>query len=205
MFRAATAAACAALLVAPGAAAQQGRWFGNLSGGYSNGIGDTFEQGGSVSGAGFVYRQVARSLDVGLELGYHGLGTETTLIPDFDGQPGVTYREDFSWSAWQATAAMRIRPSASPVRPYVTAGAGAYLLRSRDVIDVHDAAGRPIPFYQFRQTNAELHPGINAGIGIDRLVSLGRVGFGVHARWHGIIGRSGIADFFSIGVGVALD
>ena len=29
--------------------------------------------------------------------------------------------------------------------------------------------------------------------------------FGLHARWHGIIAASGIADFFTISVGLALD
>jgi hypothetical protein len=206
MLRAGTVLALAALTLFPAAlTAQQAGWLFTVSGGYANGIGDTFEQGGSVSVIGSVYRPMGRNADIGLELGYHGLGTETTLLRDFDGQPGSTYREDFSWSAWQATVGARIRPSASRVRPYATAGAGAYLLRSRDVIEVRDAASQPIPFYEFRQTNAELRPGLNAGVGADRLLSLGRLGLGVHARWHGIVAPSGIADFFSVSVGLSLD
>jgi hypothetical protein len=87
----------------------------------------------------------------------------------------------------------------------VAAGAGAYLLRIRDVIEVRDAAGAIIPQYQFRQTDAELHPGVNAGVGVDRLVSLGRLGLGLHARWHGVIAGSGVADFFTVSLGLALD
>jgi hypothetical protein len=34
---------------------------------------------------------------------------------------------------------------------------------------------------------------------------VGRLGLGLHVRWHGIIAASGVADFFSISVGVALD
>lgn len=205
MFRAATLIACAALMLGPGrAAAQQPGWLFSVNGGYANGIGDTFEEGGSVSATGFVYRPVARNVDVGLELGYHGLGTSTTRIPDLYG-PGSTYREDFTTSAWQVTAGVRVRPTASRLRPYAAASAGAYVLRIRDVIVVRDAAGAIIPHYQFRQTNAELHPGVSGGIGVDRLVSLGRLGLGVHARWHGIIAPGGIADFFSVSVGLALD
>jgi len=205
MFRAAAVLACAVLTFGPARmTGQQQGWFVTVNGGYANGIGDNFEAGGSVSATGFVYRPVARNVDVGLELGYHGLGTSTTRIPDLYG-PGSSYREDFTWSAWQATAGVRVRPAASRLRPYAAAGAGAYLLRSRDVIEVRDGAGQPIPQYQFRQTEGELHPGVNAGIGVDRLVSLGRIGLGVHARWHGIIAGSGVADFFTVSLGLSLD
>jgi len=205
MFRAATVAACAALTLGPArAAAQQRGWIANVNGGYANGIGDNFEGPGSVSATGFVYRPVGRNLDLGVEIGYHGLGTSTTRLPDLYG-PGSTYREDFTWSVWQATAGVRVRPATSRIRPYAAAGAGAYLLRIRDVIEVRDAAGVIIPQYQFRQTDAELHPGVNAGLGVDRLVSLGRLGLGLHARWHGVIAGSGVADFFTVSVGLALD
>jgi hypothetical protein len=97
-----------------------------------------------------------------------------------------------------------LRPAGSRIRPYVTAGVGAYLVRFRDIIEVRDAAGQPIPQYQFRQSDSELHPGVNLGVGADRLVSVGRLGVGVHARWHGVI-AGGIGDFVSVGLGVALD
>ena len=70
--------------------------------------------------------------------------------------------------------------------------------------EVRNAAGERIPQYDFRQADSELHPGLNAGLGVDRLVSLGRLGVGVHARWHGVI-AGGIADFVTISVGLALD
>ena len=89
--------------------------------------------------------------------------------------------------------------------PSVSAGAGAYLLRIRDVIEVRDGGGEIIPQYQFRQSGAELHPGLNAGVGADRLISVGGVGLGLHARWHGILAPGGIADFFSLSVGLSLD
>ncbi|HET8623631.1 MAG TPA: hypothetical protein VFM14_08715 [Gemmatimonadales bacterium] len=183
--------------------AQQG-WSVTLTSGYSNGIGDTFEGPGSLSATASVYRPISRVLDAGIELGYHGLGTTTTRLPDLYG-PGSTYREDFSTSAWQGTIGVRLRPSTSRIRPYAGAGAGAYLLRIHDVIEVRDASGQPIPQYAFRQTDAELHPGVNAALGVDRLVSIGRIGVGVHVRWHGIIAASGIADFFSLSLGLALN
>ena len=205
MFRAATLAAITALALGPARAAAQHRgWLVNLTGGYANGIGSDFGGGGSVSGTVLVLRQVGRTIDVGLEAGYHGLGTTTTRLQDLYG-PGSTYREDFSRSVWQATAAVRVRSGNSRIRPYLAAGGGAYLFRIRDVIDVRDAAGQPIPQYRFRQTNAELHPGVNAGLGADRLVSLGRLGVGLHARWHGIIAAGGVADFVTVSLGVALD
>jgi hypothetical protein len=205
MFRAATVLACAVLTLGPARSdAQQRGWIANLNGGYANGIGDNFEGPGSVSATGFIYRRVGGNIDLGVEIGYHGLGTSTTRLSDLYG-PGSTYREDFTWSVWQATAGVRVRPAATRVRPYAAASTGAYLLRIRDVIEVRDAAGELIPQYQFRQTDAELHPGVNAGVGVDRLVSLGRLGLGLHARWHGIIAPGGIADFFTVSVGLALD
>jgi hypothetical protein len=195
--------ALASVLAARPVAAQQG-WSGTVTSGYSNGIGDTFEGPGSLSATGSLYRPIGRNVDLSVELGYHGLGTTTTLLSDLYG-PGSSYREEFSTSAWQGTVGVRLRPFGSHLRPYVGVGGGAYLLRTRDVIDVRDASGQPIPQYAFRQTDSELHPGVNAGVGVDRLLSVGRVGIGVHARWHGIIAPSGIADFFSVSLGLALD
>ena len=204
MFRAATLAAIAALVVAPSDSnAQERGWIIGVTGGYANGVGGDFGGNGSVSGTGLLYRSVSRNVDVGLELGYNGLGTSTTRIPDLYGA-GSTYREDFTRSAWQATAGVRVRPATSRLRPYAALGAGAYLTRFRDVIEVRNAAGERIPQYDFRQADSELHPGMNAGLGVDRLVSLGRLGVGVHARWHGVI-AGGIADFVTISVGLALD
>jgi hypothetical protein len=204
MFRARAAFALAAATLLPGAAAaQQGGWLLGVSGGYASGIGDTFEGPGSATVAVSVLRAVGRNVDLGIELGYHGLGTTTTRLPDLYG-PGSTYREDFTQSAWQLSGHARLRPAGSPVRSYVSAGGGAYLLRIRDVIEVRDAGGQIIPQYQFRQTNGQVYPGVHLGLGADRLVSLGRVGLGLHARWHGIISK-GIADFFTIGVGLSLD
>jgi hypothetical protein len=185
------------------AVAQHRSWLINLAGGYSHGIGGDFGGSGSVSGTAGAFRPVGRIVDVGVELGYHGLGTTTTRIQDLYG-PGSTYQEDFTRRAWQATAAVRLRPAGSASRLYVIAGAGAYLVGFRDMIEARDAAGQPLPQYQFRQSDSELHPGVHLGAGVDRLVSLGRLGIGVHARWHGVI-AGGIGDFFSIGLGVALD
>jgi hypothetical protein len=204
MLRAGTVLAATLTLLPAAAAAQQGRWLVGVNGGYASGIGDNLEGPGSVTAAGWVLRPVARNVDLGVEVGYHGLGTTTTRLPDLYG-PGSTYREDFTRSAWQTTLSVRLRPAAVRVRPYVSAGAGGYLLRIRDVIEVRDGAGEIIPQYQFRQTDAELHPGVIAGVGADRLISLGRLALGVHARWHGVIAPGGIADFFSVGVGLSLD
>jgi hypothetical protein len=204
MVRAVTLATVAVLGMIPARAAAQHRgWLVNLAGGYAHGIGGDFGGSGSVSGTALLLRPVGGNVDVGVEVGYHGLGTNTTRIQDLYGA-GSTYQEDFARSAWQATAAVRLRPAGSRIRPYVTAGAGAYLVRFRDIIEVRDAAGQPIPQYQFRQSDGELHPGVNLGVGADRFVSVGRIGIGLHARWHGVI-AGGIGDFVSVGLGVALD
>ncbi len=203
MFRAATVIACAALILGPGGATAQGRWSLAANGGYANGIGGDFGGNGSVGVTAFAYRSLGGPVEVGLELGYHGFGTTTTRVADLYGA-GSTYREDFSRSAWQATVGVRLRPRTSTIRLYVAAGGGAYLVRFRDVIEVRDAGGQLIPQYQFRQTDGELHPGVNAGVGVDRLVSFGRLGLGVHARWHGVI-ANGIGDFVTVGVGLTLD
>lgn len=204
MVRAVTLVVALLSVVSPvGVVAQHRSWLINLTGGYSHGIGGDFGGSGSVSGTAGAFRPVGRIVDVGMELGYHGLGTNTTRLRDLYG-PGSTYREDFTRRAWQATVAVRLRPARSASRPYVIAGAGAYLVGFRDIIEVRDAAGQPLPQYQFRQSDSELHPGVNLGLGVDRLVAIGRLGLGVHARWHGVI-AGGVGDFFSIGVGVALD
>jgi hypothetical protein len=203
LYAGAALALAAATLLPTVTAAQHGRWLIGVSGGYASGIGDNFEGPGSVTAVGSVFRPVGRNVDLGIELGYHGLGTTTTRLTDLYGS-GSTYREDFTRSAWQLSGQARVRPAGSTVRPYVSAGGGAYLLRIRDVIEVRDAGGQIIPQYQFRQTGGQIYPGVHLGLGADRLVSLGRVGLGLHARWHGIISE-GIADFFTIGVGLSLD
>jgi hypothetical protein len=116
MARGVTLAMLAILGSSPaGAVAQQRGWLVSLTGGYAHGIGD-FGGKGSVSGTAFALRPVGGNVDVGVELGYHRLGTNTTRLPDLYG-PGTTYREDFTRSAWQATAAVRLRLAASRIRP----------------------------------------------------------------------------------------
>ena len=204
MFRARTVLTLAALTILPAAAtAQQGGWRVGLNGGYASPIGESLEGPGSVSAGASVLRPIGRNVDAGVELGYHGLGTTTTRLEDLYGA-GSTYREDFTRSAWQATGNLRLRPGASPVRPYLSAGGGAYLLRIRDVIEVRDAGGQIVPQYRFRQSDGHIYPGVNLGVGADRLVSLGRLGLGLHARWHGIISE-GIGSVFTVTVGLSLD
>jgi hypothetical protein len=204
MFRRLTVITVAALTILPAAAAaQQDRWRIGVKGGYASGIGDSFEGPGSVSAGASVFRPIGRNVDAGVELGYHGLGTTTTRQADLYG-PGSTYREDFTRSAWQATGNLRLRPATSPIGPYLSAGGGAYLLRIRDVIEVRDAGGQMIPQYQFRQSDGQVYPGVNLGVGADRLVALGRLGLGLHGRWHGIISE-GIGSFFTVTVGLSLD
>jgi hypothetical protein len=204
MFRAGAMITLAALTILPAAAAaQQGGWRIGVSGGYAGGIGDSFEGPGSVTIGATALRPIGRNVDVGIEFAYHGLGTSTTRLADLYG-PGSTYREDFTRSAWQATGNLRLRPATSPIRPYLSAGGGAYLLRIRDVIEVRDATGQLIPQYQFRQTDGQVYPGVNAGAGADRLVALGRLGLGLHARWHRIISE-GIGSFVTVTVGLSVD
>jgi len=132
MYRAATSIALAALALLPAAVAgQQGRWLTGVNGGCASGIGDNFEGPGSVTATGSIFRPVGRNVDLGVELGYHGLGTTTTRVADLYG-PGSTYREDFTRSAWQATANARFRPGAV----YATAAARSFHSTS---------SGRPVP------------------------------------------------------------
>ncbi|HEU5171181.1 MAG TPA: hypothetical protein VFU46_11620 [Gemmatimonadales bacterium] len=189
---------------APASVSAQRPWSGGLSVGYAHGIGGDFGGNGSVNAVGSLFRPVAGVIDVGVEVGYHRLGTNTTRLPDLYG-PGSTYREDFGWTVWQAGLAARLRPAEGRWRPYALAGSGAYVVRSRDVIEVRDASGAEIPGLQFRQTRTEVKPGVSLGAGIERLATIGRLAVGLHARWHGVLAGGGVADFFTITMGLGLD
>jgi hypothetical protein len=197
------ALALAALLLAAPAAAQS-PWSAELAAGYGSGVGGDFGGSGSVGlHAAGLYR-LSRTLSTGIELGWYRLGTLTTLVPDLYG-PGSTYQEDFGWSALQATATLRLHPTRGPWQPYAALGTGAYGARSRDVIVVTDAAGRPLPNLAFHETRTDLKLGANLGLGIVRRGAFGKLALGVHARWHTILDAGGTADFATVTVGVGLD
>jgi hypothetical protein len=202
MLRVAAAIVGAWLMVRPPAAGAQVSWSAAVNGGYSAGIGEDFGGPGGPSIHGFVYQPISRNVDLGAEIGWHGLGTETTRIPNLYG-PGSLYREDFSESLGQLTIGARVRPGGGRARAYISAGGGAYFVRFRDEIEVRDSGGQVLPQYDFRNAGSDLYPGINLGVGADRLVLLGNVGLGLHARWHGLIGGD-IASVFSISLGIAL-
>lgn len=201
---------CAVLSgVGPGATAQN-PWSAIATVGYSRGLGEIGGNGsvGAVAGA---FRRLpgGGGFRVGAELGHHRLGTSTTVIPNFNNQPGATYTEDYSWAIWQVAAAARWQPPGAGVRPHVVVGLGAYIARTRDVIVVRDAAGNRIPFYDFFETRSEAKPGFNLGAGLMFPGRVGPLSIGLEARWHGILGVGpgsvGVSDLFAVGVAAGLD
>jgi hypothetical protein len=140
----------------------------------------------------------------GVEAGYQALGTEVTRVDDFDNQPGSVYREEFTRSMLRLAALVRADVGSGPVRPYLVAGAGAYDGRFHDRIEVRDANGQRIPFYDFEGSGGDVKPGLTAGLGLDLKRRRGGPGLALEARWHGILDLTedgfGTADFLSLGL-----
>lgn len=152
-------------------------WSISLGVGYAaplHGFGDA---GGSYALTLDLFRRVRPSLQVGLEGGYHRLGTHTTDIPDFSG-PGSSLVERLSWEMFTADALLRAGPASGRFRPYVVGGGGVGVARSRDRIHAVDASGAPLPMYAFDATTSSTHATATVGAGADLPDAFGRRGAG---------------------------
>jgi hypothetical protein len=177
--------------------------FGSI--GYSTGIQGDLGGRGSLGGTAGLYHSISRNVELGVEAGHHRFGTETTLIVNFNGA-GV-YREGFSRSLWQADGMVRIRAPGRSIQPYAAAGVGVYHVRVRDRIEVRDAQGNRVPFYDFLQYNSETKPGLVLGAGFELPRALGAFSPGAHFRWHRILvvgpGRVNFGDFLALSLGLS--
>jgi hypothetical protein len=156
-----------------------------------------------VGGSAALFRQTGR-FRLGLELAYQGLGTETTVIENFNNEPGAVLREDFRRSWLRVAGLARLDLGSKAVRPFLVAGVGAYDGRFHDRIEVRNANGERVPFYDFEGSGSDVKPGLTAGLGLELARLRGGLGLGLEARWHGIldIGEDGLvtADFLSLGL-----
>lgn len=182
-------------------------WSCGLSVGYSEGLGEGFAPQGSVSASAEGYYS-GRWVGIGIEGGYHGLGTESSRTLDLYG-PGTSEHRDVSRSASQATVAFRVRRPSGKLRPYAIAGAGAYFLRTQYETDVRDATGAPMPRYQWLGEETEAKPGFNVGAGMVNHHTFGRVSLGFHARWHGMFfvsaGGGEVPSFLTLSAAITMD
>lgn len=172
------------ILASPASA--QVPWSGALSVGFAGPLHGFTGAGGSAGATAGVFRRVQPYTQVGLEAGYHRLGSSSTVIHDFS-EPGGLYVEDFSGAVWTADLAVRFTFPSEGFRPYVLAGAGASVARSTDRIRVTDASGAPVPRYDFDQTRHSTHASATAAMGLDFPDVLGSVDVGIEARWYGLL------------------
>ncbi len=182
------AAAVAGAGTLSGARAQS-PWSASLGLGYAaplHGFGDA---GGSYALTLDLFRRVRPSLQVGLEGGYHRLGTHTTDLPDFAG-PGSSLLERLSWELFVADAILRVGLASGRFRPYVVGGGGVGVARSRDRIHAVDASGAPLPMYAFDATTSSTHATATVGAGADLPDAFGRVDAGLELRWYGLLSVS---------------
>ncbi len=164
-------------------------WSVSLGVGYAaplHGFGDA---GGSYALTLDLFRRVRPSLQVGLEGGYHRLGTHTTDIPDFSG-PGSSLVERLSWEMFTADALLRAGPASGRFRPYVVGGGGVGVARSRDRIHAVDASGAPLPMYAFDATTSSTHATATVGAGADLPDAFGHLDAGLELRWYGLLSVS---------------
>ncbi len=140
----------------------------------------------------------------GLEAGYQSLGTLVSRIDDFNQQPGWVYREEVKRSLIRLAAITRFELGSGSVRPYLVAGGGAYNARFHDHIEVHDANGQQVPFYDFEWSGSDVKAGATAGASVIFTRPRGGMGFALEGRWHGIFDVTedgfGTADFLSLGL-----
>lgn len=170
-------------------ASAQAPWSGALGLGFAGPLHGFTGAGGSVGATAAVFRRVQPYTQVGLETGYHRLGSSSTVIHDFS-EPGGLYVEDYSWSVWTTDLAVRFTFPSGGFRPYVLVGAGASVARSTDRIHVTDASGAPVPRYDFDQTRHSTHASATATMGLDFPDVLGSVDVGIEARWYGLLSVS---------------
>jgi hypothetical protein len=135
----------------------QSTWSGSIAGGYATGLDNNDYSHGSVALALDVFRQSARKLSWGAELGYSLHENRSEVIP---GLGTIEYRR----SAWHFAGMLRLRAPRGSIRPYGLAGIGVYALD------------------QDRENFVA--PGLNVGTGIDFYPRNGRLGIGASARLH---------------------
>ena len=202
---------CMSLLVgmvseAPAQASNPKRWTPFLGLDYA--VVSASDGQGSVGGSAGVFIRAARLVELGLDAGLHGLGASATVIPDFDGQPGAVYREDYHRRLWHLTGQLRVGAASGAVRPYAAAGVGVYGLRVDDRIVVTDPGGNRVPFYDFHQVWTDTKPGLTAAAGVELPRLVGRLALDLSVRWHGVLGGLPVelrtADYVMVGVGARL-
>ncbi|MGE0440495.1 MAG: hypothetical protein AB7L66_00525 [Gemmatimonadales bacterium] len=184
------------------AAQSPARWVPSLQVTAGTALGRTGSNWGAGGALALIHQ--GSNLGFGVEAGYQGFGTETVLIQDFNLEPGAVLQEDVSRSHLRAVGLVRFQAGTGRVRPYFLGGAGVYLARFRDRIEVRDPAGQRVPFYDFYGTGHDLKPGFTGGVGL----ALHRTGRGpavaLEGRWHGIValGEDGFesANFLTFGV-----
>jgi hypothetical protein len=172
-----------------GSARAQAPWSTSLGLGYAvplHGFGDA---GGSYALTVDLLRRIHPSVRVGVEGGYHRLGTHRTDIPDFSG-PGSSLVERFSWQVFAADALLSVQGEHGTFRPFGVGGLGVAVARSHDRIEGTDASGAPLPMYAFDATTSSTNAMATIGLGADLPDAFGRLDAGLELRWYALLAVS---------------
>lgn len=203
------------LLVAAGApaaatpAAAQRPWTLALSGAYSSSGGaHPYWDDGSVVGATVLAaRRIGPALELGLEAGWHHLGSreENSRCPDASCGGPFSIENRIGTNTWHADAVLRLRPTHGSFRPYALAGLGVMQLRRHSDIFATYPDGH-IDDMEFTDTDAT--PELVLGAGLEYGPETGRVALigGVRYRLGltGYDGAPGLLHLASVTAGVAI-
>ena len=163
----ATLAALTLTFSASGAKAEILGWTKTVQLGYST-MTEEGAPSGSFGGHAGLYAQMHQVIGVGVEAGYHKLGSQTVDL-------GGGETADASWSAMRFTGNVMARGVTGPFRPYAVGGLGVYPIRlSVDSTTLGSASETETKF------------GFNLGAGATFGAPTSPVSFGVEGRWHSI-------------------
>jgi hypothetical protein len=151
-----------------------------------------FGSGSAGGSLGFLVRRT-RTVAVGVEAGYFGVGTQTWSTAYRDPESGpVTLYEQHRQSFWflAATAQFRL-PSLRSANPYVNLGTGFYRFHDTRATDEVTATGDAVRVGWGDLTSYSSHPGISVGLGLDWWPTSSSWSMTGELRVHSILGADG--------------
>lgn len=211
-------AAIAVIASAVPAAAEGMTWAGSIFAGYAKttkDIANGESPDGSLGVRGNIFAMMHPVIGVGVEAGYHALGTleySTALPPTHPTNPDGTINTDIDFKSWQGTAQVIARGNTGTIRPYGTGGLGVYVLRNEIATEELDSGGNSIGTASADNNRTKV--GFNLGGGVQFRPSSGPIGFGVEGRWHEVFKaitdsddptKENAFDFFTITGGITFN
>ena len=159
--------------------------------GYSR-ISEDGAPGGSLAATVNAFYHLHPAIGFGMEAGYLGFGSHPASIDDTEVASGVmlSFAGKTELSATQVTAQALVRGIQGNTRPFVTAGAGVYVLKAsaKGSIRIEDQMTQRTYHQWLEESESDKKFGFNFGGGLQFFPEPGRAGYIVDARLHVVPG-----------------